>query len=270
MPSPFPGMDPFLERPPYFEDLHDSLIDAVKAHLQTVLPPPYFAAGGDRVWVDVSERSVGPDVGVVRGHDREPDRPSDGAAIATMPQTRTQPVVVLIPSEEFREPFVEIRTRIGGEERIVAAVEVLSPTNKRPGVHGRDLYLRKQRELRGARVHLVEIDLLRGGEHTSAVPVEWVESRCGDYAYHVCVSRGDEPLRHEIYAWGLREPLPEILLPLLPGDGGVTIDLQAAFVEAYARGGHARRVDYADPSRITPPLSPDDAAWATGVVAARD
>ena len=66
MPSPFPGMDPFLERPPIFPDLHDSFVDGVKARFQKILPPPYFAAGGSRVWVDISTRSVGPDIGVLK------------------------------------------------------------------------------------------------------------------------------------------------------------------------------------------------------------
>ncbi len=166
MPSPFPGMDPFLESPAVFPDLHDSFVDTLKAHLQKALPPPYFAAGGSRVWVDVSERPVGPDVGVLTA-----GRVSPGGTATAAPPVRTEPIVVTVPSDEFREPFVEIRTG-GGDERLVAVLEVLSPVNKRPGERGRNLYLRKQREVRGAGKHLVEIDLLRRGRHTTAVPIE--------------------------------------------------------------------------------------------------
>ena len=262
-------MDPFLERPAVFPDLHDSFVDTVKARLQKVLPPPYFAAGGSRVWVDVSERSVGPDVGVLKrsGGSQGNESPAGGGTAVAAPPVRTEPVVVTIPSDEFREPFVEIRTAGGGRERLVAVVEVLGPVNKRPGRRGRNLYLRKQREVRGAGRHLVEIDLLRAGRHTTAVPVEWVESRYGAFDYHAVVSPGDEPLRHEVYAWKPRESLPEIRVPLLPGDGSVVLDLQAVMSEAYDRGGHAARIDYTDLAAVRPPLSPDDAAWAAGLSA---
>ena len=265
MPSPFPGMDPFLESPAIFPDLHDSFVDTIKARFQRVLPPPYFAAGGSRVWVDVSERPVGPDVAVAKATGQSNVTGEVDSAVAVAP-VRTEPVVVTVTSDEFREPFVELRAAGPGGERLVAVLEVSSPVNKRLGERGRNLYLRKQREVRGAGLHLIEIDLLRRGHHTTAVPAEWIEWRCGGYDYHAVVSPGDEPLRHEVYAWRLRQPLPEVRVPLLPGDGSVALDLQAIFAEAYDRGGHARRIDYADPAAVRPPLAPADAAWAAEVL----
>ena len=185
------------------------------------------------------------------------------------PPVRTEPVIVTVPSDEFREPYVEIRTAGDGREELVAVVEVLSPANKRRGRRGRALYRRKQREVRGAGKHLIEIDLLRAGAHTTAVPIEWVEARRGGFDYHAVVSPGDEPLRHEVYAWPLREPLPELRIPLLPGDGSVVLDLQAVLSEAYDRGGHAVRIDYSNLSAVRPPLAPDDAAWAAELLADR-
>ena len=66
MPSPFPGMDPYLEDPEIFPDFHDSFITHVRERIQERLPPPYIAALGRRAWIEVSERFIGPDVQVVR------------------------------------------------------------------------------------------------------------------------------------------------------------------------------------------------------------
>ncbi|MBI3463061.1 MAG: DUF4058 family protein, partial [Planctomycetes bacterium] len=51
MPSPFPGMDPFLEHPGIFPDLHDSLVTYLREALQPRLPSPYYAGIGSRIWV---------------------------------------------------------------------------------------------------------------------------------------------------------------------------------------------------------------------------
>ncbi len=96
-----------------------------------------------------------------------------------------------------------------------------------------------------------------------------IESRCGGFDYHAAVSPGDEPLRHEVYPWRLREALPELRVPLLPGDGSVAVDLQSIMNEAYDRGGHAVRIDYADLAAIRPPLATADAAWAADLLANR-
>ena len=172
MPSPFPGMDPFLELPSFFPGLHDRLITYLSESIKGHLPAPYFAEINERLWVEVSDRYIGPDVNLYRDESPEPFTDANGgAAVATLTIPRTQPVVVHTPiweEDEFREPFLEIYAG-GDRERLVTAIEVLSPANKTPGQHGRDLYFRKQRELLDSQVHLVEIDLLRGGEPTTAV-----------------------------------------------------------------------------------------------------
>ena len=72
------------------------------------------------------------------------------------------PVVMQVPELEIHESYVEILNR-ESEQRIVT-VELLSPTNKFPGA-GQESYLAKQREIRASQTHLVEIDLLRAGQH---------------------------------------------------------------------------------------------------------
>src|ERR1700678_2346456 len=137
--------------------------------------------------------------------------------------------MVKVAHDEFREPFVEIYTRGDDGKRLVTSIEVLSLSNKTPGEQGRELYLRKQKEMLASKAHLVEIDLLRGGEHVSAVPLEAAIEVCGDFDYHVSVHCFDDRETFFVYPIRLEERLPPIAIPLLPGDMPVTLDLQAVF-----------------------------------------
>src|SRR5262245_6480259 len=117
MPSPFPGMDPFLEDPTVFPNLHGKLIAYIEEYLQPRLPIPYFAASSERVWLEASERHIEPDVDVLR---RRPNAEANGgeqgagAALAT----RTQAATVLLAEEERRQPFLELYARRGGGDRL--------------------------------------------------------------------------------------------------------------------------------------------------------
>jgi hypothetical protein len=257
-------MDPFLENPDLFSDFHDGFVTHLRESIQERLPPPYIAALGRRVWIEVSERFIGPDVQVVR----PPSSPATnwaGSAVAVAEQPRTQPLVVHVPHDEYREPFVEIYLGRGSERRLVTSIEVLSSTNKTPGEHGRDLYLRKQREILNSKVHLVEIDLLRAGEHTTAVPRHRLARVAGEFDYHVSVHRFDNLEDYFVYPIRLNEPLPEIGIPLLPGDPTVSVDLQAVFQRTYDAGPYRREIDY---PRTTPepPLSAAWEAWLRQVL----
>lgn len=259
MPSPFPGMDPFLEHPDFFPGLHSSMIYCSCEAMQARLPEPYFAVLNERLWVETTERPIEPDVDVLRGSEEShPDARSGGAVVAM--RTRSTPVVVTIPHDESRETFVEIRTKTDRGERIVTTIELLSWTNKTPGEHGRDLYVKKQQELFNAPIHLVEIDLLRGGEHTTLAPRRKLRKRVGRFDYHVSVHRFDKWVDCFVYATRLEEPLPEIAVPLLPGDGDVPLDLQVVFDRCYDAGPYRRRVRY-DPSQIVPPLPAEQLEW---------
>ena len=170
MPSPFPGMDPYLESPDWFPNLHHDLIFCIKRALQSRLPRSYYAQSNQRVWLEYSRRYAEPDLEIVRSGKGPRQRSRGGAAVAEYPPA--EPVVVSVETIEhgpFQESFVEIRRRTGKEVRLVTSLEVLSPSNKTVGNPGREQYLKKQHEVLGSEVHLVEIDLLRGGTHTSAV-----------------------------------------------------------------------------------------------------
>jgi hypothetical protein len=244
MPSPFPGMDPFLEDPELFPDLHDCLVNTLRERLQAALPPPYYARLGRRVWIESSFRTIGPDVSTLRPRPVAPPPalPAGGIGLAEAPTSRA--VVIRVPHDERQEPFIEIYSGRGEKRRLVTSIEVLSLANKSPGEHGRDLYLRKQQELLQEQVHLVEIDLLRGGRHTTAVPREMVVAVAGEFDYHVCVHRFDAFEEYVVYPILLHQPLPELDVPLLPGDGAVSVDVQEVFEHCYGAGAYDREVDY--------------------------
>ena len=221
MPSPFPGMDPYLENPAFFSDLHDSMITYVREYLKPRLPKPYYAVSNERVWVEISRRS--------------------------------------------RQNFIEIRTA-DDRERLVTTIEILSPTNKTPGEDARDLYLQKQREVLRSRTNLVEIDLLRGGVHSTAVPLDSAIAEVGSFDYHVCIYRSDDLEHFQLYAIRLEDRLPEIAVPLLPGDATVLLDLQMIFDRAYDFGPYDQRTRYDEPNSIKPPLRPEQQEWANRIL----
>src|SRR5438552_1246389 len=261
MASPIPGMDPFLEDPAVFPDLHDNLIAELRNAINAQLPPPYYASSASRVWVEPSQRRLGPDVDVLR-----PERPGSGAVASPPVATAVArpPVVVRIPKEEVREIYLDIYAK-PGNERLVTTIEVLSLTNKTSAGEGRPQYLQKQREVLASKVNLVEIDLLRGGQHTTVVRLEDALVKAGPFDYHVCVRAFEEPDDFVIYPISLGERLPIVKIPLLPGDGSVPVDLQALLDRCYDMGLYQRRVPYGERTPV-PPLSPEQTVWVEQVL----
>ena len=131
MPSPFPGMDPYIERPEIWPDFHDSLIAAIRGILQPHLRPRYAALTQDRLYVMESDRPVYPDVGIIRTN--RPAAPTSISRTAT--QECDSPAIFDLSQEEIREPYIEIIEPAAGN-RVVTAIDVLSPTNKTPGAGG--------------------------------------------------------------------------------------------------------------------------------------
>jgi hypothetical protein len=251
-------MDPFLEHPYFFPDLHSSLNYCIRQLLQRLLPQPYYAVLNERLWVETSERSMEPDVDVLI--DRSQPKEVDVAIVEGIVAPAAQPLVITIPHDERREMYVDIMTRNDLDERVVTTIEVLSLSNKTPGEHGRNLYLQKQREVVDGEINLVEIDLLRGGVHSTSVPRRRVERRGGRFDYHVCIKRGDIWAKRFVYTIRLEDRLPVVEVPLLPGDAPVKLDLQAVFDRAYDDGPFSRRVPY-EVDRIVPPLPPQQLEW---------
>lgn len=253
MPSPFPGMDPYLEDPARWPDVHVTVVTALRDALMQRLRPRYVVRVEERVYVlgEDEEELIRPDLAVL---------PRAAAAAPPAPSGRV-PVPVVVPivvAAEQRERFLEVRVPESGE--VVTVIELLSPTNKRgPRSAGREAYLAKRRAVLASPAHLVELDLLRGGARVPmARPLP-----PGDY--HVIVSHAERRPRCDVYAMRLREPLPVIPFPLR-GDEAVEVDLQAVLEQAYANGAYDLDVDYDRPA--SPPLGDEDAGWARERVAA--
>jgi hypothetical protein len=263
-------MDPYLESPDWFPDLHDGLIFCLKQMLQDRLPEAYYAQSSQRVWLEYSRRYVEPDVEVA-GRPRTARKGRRTAGLAVAEPRTAAPLVLTVETIEhgpFKESYLEIRRRKGKEIQLVASIEVLSPSNKTPGNPGREQYLEKQREILEGPVYLVEIDLLRGGTHTSAVPQELIQAKAGPFDYHVSIYRFDRPKEFLVYPIIMKQALPSIAIPLLPGDPDVTLDVQAVFDRAYDAGPYRREVEYGR-DQITPPLKPEQARWASAQVKQR-
>ena len=271
MPSPFPGMDPYLESPDWFPGLHGSLIIFIKGILQQSLPESYYAESSQRVWLEYTRRHVEPDVEVVHSVRRPRLRQARRGGVAVAEHRTAEPLVLSVETIEhgpFRESFVEIRRRKGKETRLVTSIEALSPSNKTAQNPAREKYLTKQREVLEGQVHLVEIDLLRAGAHTTAAPLALAKARAGLFDYHVSIRRFDRPNDFFFYPILLPQRLPKIAIPLLPGDPDVMLDLQAAFDRAYDFGPYRREIAYSE-DPIVPPLRPERAEWAAALLRTR-
>ncbi len=254
MPSPFPGMDPWLEREGIFPNLHDTFIHYIRDALNEQLPGEYRATFTNRVWIDDVQRRD-PDVSVFG-----PDDPAaaGGTALASLSGLVLHEVEV----DPWKEAYLEIVSQDG--ERLVTAVEVLSRSNKRAGSNGHEAYQLKQEECRRGGVNLVEIDLLRGGAHTTMADREVLRRQHRGYDYHVCVTVARPVRRFFVAAWKLADRLPAFEIPLDPGVKPVMIDLQPMLDAAYDRGRYAMAAKYHQPP--DPPLTPEQQAWAEGIL----
>ncbi|SFI75338.1 DUF4058 family protein [Planctomicrobium piriforme] len=253
MPGPFPGMDPWLENRRVWKGFHDALVVKTIEVLQPgLVQAGYYIEIGDRVWISEDDRELWPDNLILRKSDTASDS-GPAAAVAD------QPVRLRKQEDEMREIFAEVYTL--EHQELVTVLEFLSPTNKRRG-KGRNLYLRKQKELRSTAVHLVEIDLLRGGTYTIDAPQVLVaELKPWDYLVNIARRGGRD---YEIYPVRFRSRLPRIAIPLKTGDQDTVLDLQQLVDWAYGIGAYESRLDYRrDP---VPPLNPDDAAWADEIL----
>lgn len=252
MPSPFPGMDPWLESPTEWPGFHDTLVIKTVEVLQPQLRSRgYYAKPGERVWLSQT-RGVIPDVAtIVRS---KPGRPENSGTVAVAEPD--EPVRITHAEFEVHEGFVEIYH--ASSDQLVASIEYLSPTNKTDR-QGRALYLRKQEEFRNTLIHLVEIDLIRRGPHVLDIPEEVVEElRPWEYLVNIARRNSNE---YEVYPIKLRDRLPRICIPLKIDDNDATLDLQEVFEQSYDMSPFPERSNYDSPPPA-PQLTNDDLSWA--------
>ena len=260
MPSPFPGMDPYLEEPGLWPDVHHGLISEMQAQLNRHLRPKYHVRIEERVYIsdenDPGRKMIVPDLRIAerlepRGHQEQGD--TGGLAIA-------EPLVcTTLIEDEIHEARLEVIDR--HHQQVVTVIEVLSPSNKVAGSRGRESYEAKRRELMTSPSHLVEIDLLRAGEaiHTRELLPP------ADYIVHV--SRKDGRPKGLVWPILLTQRLPVISIPLSPGDADSGLDLQAVLDTAYDRAAYDLEIDYRVPPN--PPLKNETALWADALLRAK-
>ena len=201
------------------------------------------------VFAPPAERIIYPDVHVV-----------SETAVRYQTARSVVPATVELPSFMLEEmPQLSVEIRAIAERRLVTVFELLSPVNKRG--QGAQEYLDRRSELLQTATHLLEIDLLTGGQR---IPL------AGDLPpapYYVYLSRYERRPRTQVWAIPLQERLPCVPVPLLQPDPDIVLDLQAAVDACFALVGYERLLDY----RAAPPatLSPQDRAWVETLMGRR-
>lgn len=251
MPSPFPGMDPYIEDAEVWGDFHSDLAAEIRANLNKQLQPRYIARIIPRVTYELVEiaerRNVRPDVGVWQ---RQP--PSGGMAttITSMPTASVESSIEM--EMPFRLSSVEIREV--NTFQLVTAIEILSPVNKRPGQDAYEEYQRKRRELLRSQAHLLEIDLLRVGTRPP------LQQPVPPAPYYVVLSRANKRPRVEVWPIQLWDSLPCLPVPLLEPDPDAVLDLGAMTAAVYERGAYAGFIEY-QKSPPPPVFEQADQVW---------
>lgn len=246
MPSPFPGMDPYLEARAMWPDVHHRLIYNISDYLMQQLRPKYIARIGERIQLAAFDQSYVPDVMMVKKLRETPA--AYGEAVADEPR------VYEMLDEAATEPYIEIVALDSGD--VVTVIEVLSPANKVD--KGREQYIQKQKDLQAAGVNLVEIDLLGYGKETTlARKIPDIEP--ADWRYMICTYREKRFRGLEVYAVPLKERLPNCKIPLRPPDEDVVLALTAVFNRCYDVGGYDLIVDYSQPPAVS--LREEEEAW---------
>jgi hypothetical protein len=258
MHSPFPGTDPYIECFGLWEDFHSKLIGEMERSLSSLVPDRYVVRTGERAYAaiggpgDDGGYEFPPDVALASaGGPAGAGRPVP--AIPESPESETAPVLMEAPLQtEYREVFVEIQ-QTEPARRLVTGIELLSPSNKRPGTKGWRLYQRKRQAYLWGRAHFIEVDLLRGGRRMPMAG-QWPDS-----PYYVLVCRREHAPRCTVWPAHFLRPLPNLSIPLSAPDPDITLALQPLVDAVYARSHYDRDLDYRRPLR--PPLRAADAAW---------
>lgn len=264
MPSPFPGMDPYLEGE-MWQEFHETMANAIRAQLMSALTPRYVALLAKRYVLDrpimgifglPEEMVFYPDVHVVAPSGMRPGpvlsaygaSPTDaGVAVA-------EPTVNLISPIPTKVPVLSVEIRDVAERRLVTVIEILSPVNKRG--EGASKYAERRLELIQTPTHLLEIDLLRRGRRILLV------GQLPPAFYYIYLSRVQHRPFTQVWPITLPELLPAVPVPLLPPDPDVALDLQAALNACFDLVGYERLLNYSVP--LPPPeLDEETAAWIT-------
>lgn len=258
MPSPFPGMDPYLEMEEW-GDFHHTMMVELKRQLVPQLAPRYIAVVERRVYLEhvFDELTVfQPDIRISR-----PEPPAPKNAATKSGSATIEPEIYMAPLPlEQHEPYLEIRDADRNE--VVTVIEMLSPTNKSRRSDGFREYNEKRESLLLSYVNLVELDLLRAGTRPATTP-----PLPDTIDYCALVHRKVRRRRIEVYPWRLSQRMPPVPVPLANGDPDASIDLQRAFDAVYDSSGYGFYLKYDRP--LKPPPRPEDASFVADVLSKR-
>jgi hypothetical protein len=256
MPSPFPGMDPFLDSAPEFADFHNAMIIYLRDELNLKLPEGFRCLSARRIRIEETGRLFEPDVSIYRKFSPRPSVEQSNTAILELEET--QPIEIEIEQISVVESYLEVFDR---DREIVTVIEILSPANKKPSNPGHDEYKKKQREVLGTQCNLIEIDLVRSGVHTTAVPFTALVDRAKEFDYHICIHRAGQSERFQVYPFRIQDPFPIIRIPLRQGVSEPIIALKPLFDHSYESGRYDELLDYSKPELLRPALRPEQLTW---------
>jgi Protein of unknown function (DUF4058) len=260
MPSPFPGMDPYLEHPSAWPNIHHRLITAIADALAPQLLPKYQIVVKERIYQVEGDDSMligAPDVTVhvtvQQGRAITPPIAAGGLAVAE-PLSKPISVTLALP-ETIRQSYLEVREIATAQ--VVTVIEVLSPVNKRPG-KGRIDYENKRSMVFASSSNFVEIDLLR---QWKPLPVEAIPP---ESSYRILVSAQEKRPQADLYAFNLPDAIPNFPLPLRSEDACPVVNLRLLLDGIYDRSGYGFVIDYNQPP--VPALSARDTVWMKEVI----
>jgi hypothetical protein len=247
-------MDPYLEQ--RWPAVHAALITDTWRLLNRKLPEDLIATMEERVAVDADDqpsRRIGPDV-YVEHHATGPVFGAEGTLVIDAPFR------MVLDMDPVIERFVKIVSDAG---RVITVIEFLSPSNKLDGLSE---FKQKRSELLAAGVHLVEIDLVRGGDWLGLFePRPFPPEAVSTYRAIVRTATGRAAVH--IFPIHLKDSLPDVPVPLRAADPKVFLPLQPMIDTIYTDGRYGRTLKYDRP--LDPPLWPDEAAYAAERLAAR-
>ena len=266
MPSPFPGMDPYLEDPHIWPDVHNRLAEKVSEVLNRSLPSQYYAQLDVRSEVGVVDEPISkvivPDVNVL--HTRQ-ENGGAATAVAAPRASLSDCWEIIADFEPVELCSIEVRDRDRAHE-VVTLIEILSPSNKRPG-RDRNQLLAKRNVIMASETSLVEIDLLRTGARLwqdVEIPRQPDDEIHPTPDYLVSVNRSwdrEGSFRLQLFPAWLDGQLPVFPVPLRYEETELHLDLQYLFVQVYDSGPYRRgAVNYAEPAQ--PPLPDERQTWA--------
>ncbi|MBE9114337.1 DUF4058 family protein [Lusitaniella coriacea LEGE 07157] len=249
MENPFPGVNPYLESPELWHQVHNRLIVAIADDLTPQIAPKYRVSIEERIYTTLDDLLL---VGIADVAVTKRDSTSPGVQSTTAQVVQPNPVRVPFPQQVI-ERFLEVRSTQTNE--IIAVLEILSPKNKR-SKEGRAAYEKKRHKILGSLTHLVEIDLLRQGKPMSV----WGATETD---YRILVSRSDRRPNADLYAFNLKDPIPNFPISLRNGEPEPIVELQKLLNEVYARARFDLAIDYSQP--VKPALPSETAVWVAEV-----